>query len=70
MYVKIVREDSGQIISIDNTRKKELAYEILMEKNITYTTDEEGNINLQSFNDIELFRHEFVSRYLINKNKK
>jgi hypothetical protein len=70
MYVKIVREDSGQIISIDNTRKKGLAYENLIEKNITYTTDEEGNINLQSFNDIELFRHKFVSRYLINKNKK
>lgn len=67
MYVKMVREDSGQIISIDNTRKKELAYEILMEKNITYTTDEEGNIILQSFNDIELFRHEFVSRYLKSK---
>lgn len=70
MYVKIAREGSGQIISIDNTRKKELTHEILMEKNITYTTDEKGDIILQSFNDIELFRNELVSRYLINKNKK
>lgn len=71
MYVKIVRKDEGQMISIDNTRKKELAYEILKEKSITYTTDENGDIILQTFNDIELFKRNFFSRYLIiNKNIK
>ena len=49
-------ENVGQMISINTTKKKELAYEILIKKDIPYT-------------GIKLFRHEFIDRFLINKNK-
>lgn len=54
MYVQLVRKYEGQMIN------EKIAYEILKEKGNIYTVDENGNINIQSLNEI-------ISRFMSNK---